>query len=68
MWCMHVHMYCVFQIQEGPKSVWSKVMINELAQILSEGKREVILEDRNDSYEDIKRRIEEVTRILHLPN
>lgn len=33
-------------------------MINELVQRLSEGKHEVILEDRNDSYEDIKNRIE----------
>jgi len=34
-------------------------MINELVQRLSEGTHEVILEDRNDSYEDIKRRIED---------
>jgi hypothetical protein len=33
-------------------------MVNELVQRLSEGKHEVILEDRNDSYEDIKNRIE----------
>lgn len=33
-------------------------MINELVQRLSEGKHEVILEDRNESYEDIKNRIE----------
>ena len=33
-------------------------MINELVQRLSEGKHEVMLEDRNDSYEDIKKRIE----------
>lgn len=32
-------------------------MINELVQKLSKGKHEVILEDRNDSYEDIKYRI-----------
>lgn len=33
-------------------------MINELVQRLSEGKHEVILEDRNECYEDIKSRIE----------
>lgn len=33
-------------------------MINELVQRLSKGKHEVILEDRNDSYKDIKSRIE----------
>ena len=33
-------------------------IINELVQRLSTGKHEVMLEDRNDSYEDIKRRIE----------
>ena len=33
-------------------------MINELVQRLSEGTHEVILEDRNESYEDIKSRIE----------
>jgi hypothetical protein len=33
-------------------------MINELVARLSNGKHEVILEDRNDSYEDIKNRIE----------
>ena len=32
--------------------------INKLVQRLSTGKHEVMLEDRNDSYEDIKRRIE----------
>ncbi len=32
-------------------------MINELVQRLSEGVHEVILEDRNESYEDIKSRI-----------
>lgn len=35
-----------------------KKMINELVQRLSEGTHEVILEDRNDSYKDIRRRIE----------
>ena len=33
-------------------------MINELVQRLSKGKHEVILEDGNESYEDIKNRIE----------
>lgn len=33
-------------------------MINELVQRLSEGKHEVILEDRNESYDDVKNRIE----------
>jgi len=32
--------------------------INELVQRLSDGKHNVILGDRNDSYEDIKRHIE----------
>jgi hypothetical protein len=32
-------------------------MINELVKRLSEGKHKVILEGRNDSYEDIKSRI-----------
>ncbi len=32
--------------------------INELVQRLSNGKHDVMLEDRNDLYEDIKRRIE----------
>jgi len=34
-------------------------MINELVQRLCQGTHEVILEDRNDSYEDIKYRIED---------
>ena len=33
-------------------------MINELVQRLSAGTHEVILEDKNDSYEDIAKRIE----------
>ena len=37
---------------------WREQMMNELVQRLSKGKHEVILEDRNDSYEDIKKRIE----------
>ena len=39
-------------------------MINELVQRLSEGKHEVILEGRNDSYQDIKERIE--NRFVHI--
>jgi len=39
-------------------------MINELVQRLSTGKHEVILEDRNDFYEDIKNRIE--NRFVHI--
>ena len=35
-----------------------KTAINELVQRLSKGKHEVILEDMNDSYEDIKERVE----------
>jgi len=39
-------------------------MVNELVQRLSTGKHEVIIEDRNDSYEDIKNRIQ--NRFVHI--